>query len=78
MSYGLSPCRPMEAVPIKARRLAPTYEHDTEGIIIGTSNAPKMGDRPVAIPIEAGDMHTRILGPSGVGKSNLLLNLCSA
>jgi hypothetical protein len=56
-----------------ARRLAPTHEHDSEGIIIGTSNAPK-SNRVVAMPVNAGDMHMRVLGPPGVGKSNLLLN----
>jgi DNA helicase HerA-like ATPase len=60
----------------RAKRLPPTPEHDTEGIVLGNSNAPKMNGRPIAMPIEAGDMHMRVLGGSGVGKSNFLLNLC--
>jgi len=58
-----------------ARRLAPTHEHDSEGIIIGTSNAPK-SSQVVAMPVDSGDMHFHAMGPPGTGKSNLLLNLC--
>lgn len=60
----------------RAKRLPPTTEHDTEGIVLGMSNAPKMHHRRIAMPIEAGDMHMRVMGGSGVGKSNFLLNLC--
>lgn len=58
----------------RAKRIAPTIAHDTEGIILGTSNSPK-SNRPIAMPIEAGDMHVRVMGGSGVGKSNFLLNM---
>lgn len=59
----------------RAKRIAPTAAHDTEGIILGTANSPKMHDRRIAMPPEAGDMHIKIMGGSGTGKSNLLLNL---
>jgi hypothetical protein len=63
--------------PRMARRLAPTAAHDEPGdglITLGTSNAPKMKHRKVAMPVGAGDMHQRYTGISGSGKSVFLLN----
>jgi len=59
----------------RARPLAPDVMHDTQGIILGVSNHHKARGRLIALPHEAGDMHVRVMGGSGTGKSNLLLNL---
>lgn len=58
----------------RAKRIAPTVVHDSEGIVIGTSNTPKMQNRRVAIPEKALTVHSWVLGPSGTGKSTLLHN----
>lgn len=62
----------------KARPLAPDVMHDSAGpenIVLGVSNHHKARGRIVTLPVESGDMHVRIMGGSGTGKSNLLLNL---
>ena len=61
----------------RAKRIAPTLAHDTEGIILGTSNSPKMQNRKVAIPLSALTVHGFIAGPSGTGKSTLMLNMAA-
>ncbi|MDQ0672982.1 DNA helicase HerA-like ATPase [Pseudarthrobacter siccitolerans] len=61
----------------RAKRIAPTVMHDSEGIIIGTSNTPKMQNRRVAIPEKALTVHSWLLGPSGTGKSTLLHNMAA-
>lgn len=63
----------------RAKRIPPTPAHDKPGesmITLGSSNAPKMQHRRLAMPVDAFDMHMRVLGGTGVGKSTLLLNLC--
>lgn len=57
-----------------ARKLAPTAMHDTDGIILGVSNHPKYRGRVIAMPHEAGDMHVRVMGATGTGKSTFLLH----
>lgn len=61
----------------RAKRIAPTVVHDSDGIVIGTSNNPKMQNRRVAIPEKALTVHSWVLGPSGTGKSTLLHNLAT-
>ncbi|WP_285250216.1 ATP-binding protein [Pseudarthrobacter sp. fls2-241-R2A-168] len=51
--------------------------HDSDGIVIGTSNTPKMQNRRVAIPEKALTVHSWLLGPSGTGKSTLLHNMAA-
>ncbi|OAE01890.1 type IV secretory system conjugative DNA transfer family protein [Arthrobacter sp. OY3WO11] len=58
----------------RAKRIAPTVVHDSEGIVIGTSNTPKMQNRRVAIPESGLTVHTSILGGTGSGKSVLMQN----
>ena len=61
----------------RAKRIAPTVVHDSQGIVIGTSNTPKMQNRRVAIPAQALTVHSWLLGPSGTGKSTLLHNMAA-
>src|SRR6266536_2247019 len=58
-----------------SRPLAPSPMHDNQGIMLGISNHHKAKGRVIALPIESGDMHVRVMGGSGTGKSNLLLNI---
>ncbi|GAP53461.1 conserved hypothetical protein [Arthrobacter sp. Hiyo6] len=53
----------------RAKRIAPTLMHDSQGIVIGTPNSPKQQNRRVAIPESALTVHTWVIGPSGTGKS---------
>lgn len=59
---------------VVARKIAPTKLHDTEGLRLGVSNHHKYRGRIIAMPPEAGDMHLRVMGGSGTGKSNFLLH----
>jgi hypothetical protein len=59
--------------PIVARKLPPSNMHDKEGITLGVSNHPKTRGRIIAMPHDAGDMHVRVMGGTGVGKSAFLL-----
>ncbi|MET3348989.1 UNVERIFIED_ORG: hypothetical protein ABID57_000658 [Arthrobacter sp. UYEF1] len=61
----------------RAKRIAPTIMHDSDGIVIGTSNTPKQQNRRVAIPESALTVHTWVLGPSGTGKSTLLHSMAA-
>ncbi|MDQ0923296.1 hypothetical protein QF038_001804 [Pseudarthrobacter sp. W1I19] len=61
----------------RAKRIAPTVMHDSDGIVIGTSNTPKMQNRRVAIPEAALTVHTWVCAPSGQGKSVLLHNMAA-
>lgn len=60
--------------PFVSRKLAPDKMHDKEGIILGMSNYSKTRGQIIAMPYEAGDMHVRVMGGTGVGKSNFLLH----
>jgi Type IV secretion-system coupling protein DNA-binding domain len=62
----------------KARPVAPDIMHDTTGpdnIVLGVSNHHKARGRVVTLPVESGDMHVRVMGATGTGKSNFLLNM---
>jgi energy-coupling factor transporter ATP-binding protein EcfA2 len=61
----------------RAKRIAPTVVHDSQGIVIGVSNTPKLQNRRVAIPEKALTVHSWLLGPSGTGKSTLLHNMAT-
>ncbi len=43
--------------------------------VIATSDHPATVEQPIVVPPEAGLHHLHVLGPTGVGKSTLLLNL---
>ena len=58
-----------------ARTSAPSAATPRKGRIVAFSNYPGVEDRPLAVSPRAAQMHTHILGPSGVGKSVLMLNL---
>lgn len=63
----------------KAKRLAPTVAHDGPSelnLTFGKSNAPKMRDRLIAMPLYGEQNRSiHIVGESGSGKSVLLENL---
>lgn len=58
--------------------LLPDQRIPIVGRLIGRSTWPGMGQRLLAQPVEGALSHSLIVGPTGVGKSNLLLNLISA
>ncbi|KTS55237.1 hypothetical protein NS206_17750, partial [Microbacterium testaceum] len=64
--------------PIYPRQIAPPtgYESSGERVFARTS-APGPG-LPVGISMKDAVRHTHVMGPSGVGKSSLLLNLIAA
>lgn len=57
---------------VRARRLAPTSAHDSEGIVLGESDSSRARGRKIAISMEGLTRHVHLLGGTGVGKSNLL------
>jgi hypothetical protein len=57
-----------------ARQLLPSSAIPTEGRVIGRSHFPGV-DRRVAISPSSSLRHLHVIGPTGVGKSTLLLNL---
>jgi hypothetical protein len=59
----------------KARHLAPDQMIDTEGVVVASSNYPKLRERKLAIPVNSLLVHTWVSGPSGVGKSVVLHNI---
>lgn len=57
-----------------SRRLPPPPEVERSGRVLADATYPGM-ERPLAISVRSGLTHTHVIGPSGVGKSTLLLNL---
>lgn len=57
-----------------SRVLAPSPLIPSTGTVIGTANFPGIA-RPVALDVEGRLRHVHVLGPTGVGKSTLLLNM---
>lgn len=62
---------------IRARVLAPDNMIDRTGIVLGTSNFPKLRGRPLALPHSSLTVHAWICGPSGSGKSVLMHNIAA-
>lgn len=60
----LGGCRPLAPSPLIA----------STGTVIGTANFPG-SERPLAIDVEARLRHLHVVGPTGTGKSTLLLHL---
>lgn len=56
------------------RSLPPTKSIPSRGRVVGVATAPG-SERPVALRVEDSLRHVHILGPTGTGKSTLLLNL---
>jgi hypothetical protein len=57
------------------RPLAPDSSMPTSGRIVADSSYPGMASRPLAISVIDGTRHLYLLGPTGVGKSTVILNL---
>lgn len=57
------------------RLLPATASIPTVGTVIGFSNFPGEGDRPLALDEVARRRHLAITGPTGVGKSTLMANM---
>lgn len=74
------PVGPTDALPVAHRRsrlLRRSKSIASHGRTIGISTFP--GDeRPIALPVDDGLRHLHVLGPTGVGKSTLLLNLITS
>jgi type IV secretory pathway TraG/TraD family ATPase VirD4 len=64
-------------VRVASRRLVVPARVPLHGRIIGDGNHPA-SRRPVALDMRDALMHTHLLGPTGVGKSELLANLALA
>lgn len=62
---------------VHPRRLAPKRELEASERVIGELAVQGRSD-PVAIPIADAAFHTHLLGPTGSGKSTLMLNLITA
>lgn len=58
--------------------LVPDRRLPGSGRVIGRSSWPGMEQRLLAQPVEGALSHSLIVGPTGVGKSNLLINLITA
>lgn len=71
---------PIDAVAVpglmlgNCRPLAPSPAVPTSGTVIGDSNFPG-STRPVALDLQARLRHLHVLGPTGYGKSTLLMNM---
>jgi hypothetical protein len=59
------------------RPLAPDSSMPTSGRIVADSSYPGMAGRPLATSVIDGTRHLFLLGPTGVGKSTVILNLVS-
>src|SRR5690606_971508 len=60
-----------------SRQLPPAAAIRRSGRVIGEATFPGE-ERPVALDIQSARRHLHVLGPTGVGKSTLLLNLVCA
>jgi hypothetical protein len=71
---------PIEAVSVPGlllggcRPLAPSPAIGTIGTVIGDSNFPG-SNRPLALDVQARLRHAHLLGPTGYGKSTLMVNM---
>lgn len=63
--------------PVHPARLAPVVAPVPAGRLLGRVVAPGV-QQPAGLPIGDGLFHTHLLGPTGVGKSTLMLHLISA
>ncbi|MGI8491555.1 MAG: type IV secretory system conjugative DNA transfer family protein [Acidimicrobiales bacterium] len=59
------------------RQLAPAATIPTQGRVVARSTFPG-GERPLALSVTDSLQHLHVIGPTGVGKSTLLLNLITA
>jgi len=59
------------------RQLAPAATIPTQGRVVARSTFPG-GERPLALSVTDSLAHLHVIGPTGVGKSTLLLNLITA
>lgn len=59
------------------RQLPPAASIPTEGRVVARSNFPG-GERDLALSVTDSLAHLHVIGPTGVGKSTLLLNLITA
>ena len=72
---------PIDAPPVpgltlgSAPLLIPDRRIPSSGRVLGRSSWPGMEQRLLAQPVEGALSHSLIVGPTGVGKSNLLTNL---
>ena len=57
------------------RQLPPSAEIARKGRIVAVSTYPGMAERPLALTVADSLTHTYVIGPTGVGKSTLLLGL---
>jgi hypothetical protein len=74
------PVGPTDALPVAHRRsklLRRSNSIASRGRTIGISTFPS-DERPIALPVDDGLRHLHVLGPTGVGKSTLLLNLITS
>lgn len=60
--------------PFTGKKLPPTDQVPSTGMIIGTSTFPG-AERPVAIGYQEALMHTHVIGKTGTGKSNVLAHM---
>jgi Helicase HerA, central domain len=58
-----------------ARQLPPPMHLSSHGLVLGLSNYPGLGTRPIALKTDDRLRHQFVLGPTGSGKSWLLANL---
>lgn len=58
------------------RQLAPSPAIPTSGTVVSDSTFPGH-HRPLALDVQARLRHLHVLGPTGTGKSTLLVNLCA-
>jgi len=61
--------------PLHPKPVRPTPALLTGERVIATSNAPGMKQAALGYSVTDSTRHTWLLGPSGVGKSTILLNL---
>jgi hypothetical protein len=65
---------PGHLLATRSLRLAPPLEAPRQGRVLGLATAAR-GERPVAQALPDARLHTHVLGPTGTGKSTLLVNL---
>jgi hypothetical protein len=59
----------------RTRYLAPDHSVPRQGLVLGAANFPG-AERPLAVTPESLFQHMWLVGPTGVGKSTVLHNLC--
>ncbi len=75
-AFPIGATKELPVAVIGSRLLAPAKAISSTGRVIGEASFPGR-ERPVAISANDGLRHLHCLGPTGVGKSTLLLNLIS-